>query len=250
MVHRTRTRRLPPCSPRVQSRPLSCCAAARPANSTVSQGYPSSASLILLFRAVSVRVATERAVGWRLACVPRILDHPRKPQKPPKMPTKINVMKSQRRSCGGAADARGGLVKSELWSVSPRCEAFWMPSSTAGPFLGIGGTLRFLRTARGVAFLDLARRLGKLFRDLAQELRRALLRFRSHVFFHKSLQTGKFLVHPFPKILEVFHALDPRHFVIDAFSEIFVSSHGRLYPPRHSARFLYYRNAFCGSQGG
>src|SRR5260370_4094599 len=92
--------------------------------------------------------------------------------------------------------------------------------------LRVRRTLVVLRIARGISGFDPRRGLAELFGNFAQELHRALFRFRGDFFLDKTLHAREFFVNTFPKVFEVFDALNPRELFVDALAELFEFIHG------------------------
>src|SRR5712692_11848324 len=73
------------------------------------------------------------------------------------------------------------------------------PASSRWRILPGRRTLIVPRIARGIACFDPRCRLGELFRNLAQKLRRALFRFRRGFLLHKTLHAREFFVNALAK---------------------------------------------------
>src|SRR5438445_571726 len=81
------------------------------------------------------------------------------------------------------------------------------------------------RIAPSVARFNPSGRLGELFGNLTQKLRRSLFRFGRDILFYKTLHAREFFVNSLAKIFEVSDALKPPEFFVDALAEIFEFVH-------------------------
>src|SRR5258708_4070193 len=96
------------------------------------------------------------------------------------------------------------------------------------------------RGARGIARFDPRGCFGELFRNFAQELRRAFFRFRRNLFFYKTLHARELFVDAPAKVFKVFHVLKARKLFVNALAELFEFVHdwwvlAKIFAQRRSA---------------